>query len=282
MESNMHENKLDILFKSKLEDHTLDVNPSVWSNIESQLQISTPSSFWTVGKIISVSLGVITIGISSLYIIEDSNQSTSNNSQISKNFLIENKKIKNTDLNSTTQVDTSSTPSPKQNKATQIYCVSNKGNDEANTNTLNSISLPPVKKSANADSKKENAITREDKNNFKSNTEEIKDRVYMAGEFVTLQFEFQNVSGSDTKKVECWVEFPEWVDVNTVKTLNHSSTFELTAEAKPKFNTYIWHAHGNFSSDLNSLQSRGFIEYTFKITEAKKDSEINKIKPEVK
>lgn len=278
MEPNMHENKLDTLFKSKLEDHTLNVNPNVWSSIESQITTTSHFNFGSTGKLVGISLGTLAIGVSSWYMIHNSNAPV-----ISSTNKIENMSQKQAVMQNNQIADVKTelikNENPKQkNKLNGILLVVNSEDENSTSNII----LPPVKKSNNSESKKELVFSKEDKSNFKSNTEEIKDRVYMAGEFVTLQFEFQNVSGSDTKKVECWVEFPEWVDVSTVKTLNHSPTFELKTEAKPKFNTYIWHAHGNFSSDLNSLLSRGFIEYTFKITETKKDSEINKIKPEVK
>lgn len=274
----MHENKLDTLFKSKLEDHTLNVNPNVWSSIESQITTTSHFNFGSTGKLVGISLGTLAIGVSSWYMIHNSNAPV-----ISSTNKIENMSQKQAVMQNNQIADVKTelikNENPKQkNKLNGILLVVNSEDENSTSNII----LPPVKKSNNSESKKELVFSKEDKSNFKSNTEEIKDRVYMAGEFVTLQFEFQNVSGSDTKKVECWVEFPEWVDVSTVKTLNHSPTFELKTEAKPKFNTYIWHAHGNFSSDLNSLLSRGFIEYTFKITETKKDSEINKIKPEVK
>jgi hypothetical protein len=268
----------DNIFKSKLEAHSSTPGSDLWQNIESQLPSPSPNPFWSIGKVISTSVATGLIGIGAFVFIYSSSSKKEANRTSDKNpkSILEKKEhayIPQEEIIETKKEITSTSTSAVNNNA-----------------TINKQSIPPKDdefsiKEFFGSKNKENPTLKNSKADKTHNTPSLKpkvEKIYEAGETVVLQFEFQNVSGISTKKVESWIEFPDWIDASTVETVSYSPGIEVKTTIKEKYNMVIWLAHGNFSGEITSLSSKGMIEYRFKIKEAKTQTEINSIKPEIK
>lgn len=264
----------DNIFKSKLEGHSSLPGSDLWQNIESQLPNPSVIPFWSIGKLITVCIASSIIATGSYIFFKPSkitglehniqkNTAETKNTEITKEGFIETKK----------EIKTSSTERLNNDKIPFTKQITPPKNNNSSIKDL----LTP-KEEVNI-SLKNNKV---DKTRISPNTKPKIEKIYEAGEIVVLQFEFQNVSGVNTKKVESWIEFPEWIDVSSVETISYSPGIDVKTTIKTKYNTVIWLAHGNFSGEITSLSSKGMIEYRFKLNESKTQTEINSIKPEIK
>ncbi len=279
----MPNNRFDSILKSKLKDMDMTPSSEVWCKIEKELATNIPISFWNTKTIFGTIASVVAVAFLGLLFIYDNNE---NNKGI--------------------QVPKSKEPTPiskEYNLGKDEYIISTQSDVSSNASIIsskNKKSLIPKpflpqnkiqqKEESPLSEKNEGGLILSEEETLpthftpptkKENTK-VFEKIYQAGEIVYVEFEFQNVSGFSTKRVESWIEFPEWVDIKTVETTGQSSGILVKTIKREKYNTVVWVAEGNFESDLNSIESKGTIEYRFVIKESKKQSDINALKPEIK
>jgi hypothetical protein len=279
----MH-NSFDDIFKNKLSNHSSSVNPNLWGGIEQQLGAASATTTVVgstllakiLGSVASISI-LIGVGYMASQLDEPSKEpefkviSSVNLTPVKqeKVVVIDTKKVEhvavmeNTTQNSV-EMNIAKTANKKQTQNIQnpSQVVSQ---SQAEVSTQNSTNITENQQNTQIEDKKDR------------NKKGKSNGIHMAGERITKRFEVQNIAGHDVKKLESWIEFPEWVDVNTVETISHTEGIEFKEIKNEKYNYVVWEVHGLISGDMKL-----FIEYSFVLKEPKTDQDLNKINPEIK
>lgn len=273
--------KFDTAIKQRLEGFTPSPSPQAWDNIQKEMAIGR-SKAWSTSKIVSVVSVVIITFSAVIYSFTTFNTKEETVTQLEKTIVTERPTILK---NNPTQKQTKenlrisepyvSTQEPKLTKK-----VSSTNIDQA----IPQEETPTLTKVFQEQETIKNHIPTTENTEIKEEASETKEaeKIYQAGEYVTFRFDFQNVTGENVKTLEIWEELPQWCDINSIETISSDHLHVVKTKTYKKYNEVVWKIKGNFSGDLNSPLSKGYIEYKVKINEARSASELNKSKPQIK
>jgi len=290
----------DEKIKNKFENHEVPVNPQLWNNIEKSLVtqgITTTGSSLFLKKVLPlIGIGLVTAG--SIYFLINSTIKENTTSIIIKKEEAPKIVSKVTHVSNSKKSEIIDLPSTEKEGSTQashkitpLISESNNSNspeietpivfsEEIITSTTDNVEdiIPSTVDHTIEEAKKIIIAPRP------TEVEKVEavDKLHAAGEYVTVRVDFQNYAHEKTKHMKMWEEFPDWVDVRTFEMLDHKNSVKIKTRVIPSQNTVIWKVNGDFSNNINSEDSKGYLEYKIQLTQPTRASELEKLQPEVK